>query len=231
MKHNDAVIRQYCRAVGKQLPLPAAQRRQLLAGLREEFTESAPGLHHAGRTDCPRRNTGRSCTGAFKRYRTGACADLSEKAASAVSSGRCADRPGRLLRSADLCAGAHGQLCSIRGGAYHHPAHDRSVRSRTIASGGHQTFVPPFSLNIRTRAHRSDVRRVPLLPEYPYRFAAAAAPVVQTAGSGCLLRGAASGQADWRRVDRASPRRAASMTVYRFPEMNGSGMNSGNIPA
>ena len=43
MKHNDAVIRQYCLAVGKQLPLPAAQRRQLLAGLREEFTESAQG--------------------------------------------------------------------------------------------------------------------------------------------------------------------------------------------
>ena len=43
MKHNDAVIRQYCRAVGKRLPLPAAQRRQLLAGLREEFTESAQG--------------------------------------------------------------------------------------------------------------------------------------------------------------------------------------------
>ena len=41
MKHNDAVIRQYCRAVGKQLPLPAAQRRQLLTGLREELTESA----------------------------------------------------------------------------------------------------------------------------------------------------------------------------------------------
>lgn len=41
MKHNDAVIRQYCRAVGKQLPLPAAQRRQLLAGLREELTEAA----------------------------------------------------------------------------------------------------------------------------------------------------------------------------------------------
>lgn len=41
MKHNDAVIRRYCRAVGKRLPLPAAQRRQLLAGLREELTESA----------------------------------------------------------------------------------------------------------------------------------------------------------------------------------------------
>lgn len=41
MKHNDAVIRRYCRAVGKQLPLPAAQRRQLLTGLREELTESA----------------------------------------------------------------------------------------------------------------------------------------------------------------------------------------------
>lgn len=41
MKHNDAVIRQYFRAVGKQLPLPAAQRRQLLTGLREELTESA----------------------------------------------------------------------------------------------------------------------------------------------------------------------------------------------
>ena len=146
MKHNDAVIRQYCRAVGKQLPLPAAQRRQLLAGLREEFTESAQG-----------------CTTLDELIaRVGtACADLSEKAASAVSSGRCADCPGRLLRSADLCAGAHGQLCSIRGGAYHHPAHDRSVRSRTIASGGHQTFVPPFSLNIRTRAHRSDVRGFP----------------------------------------------------------------------
>lgn len=43
MKHNDAVIRRYCRAVGKRLPLPAAQRRQPLAGLREEFTESAQG--------------------------------------------------------------------------------------------------------------------------------------------------------------------------------------------
>lgn len=41
MKHNDAVIRQYFRAVGKQLPLPAAQRRQLLAGLRDELTEAA----------------------------------------------------------------------------------------------------------------------------------------------------------------------------------------------
>ena len=41
MKHNDAVIRQYCRAVGKRLPLPAAQRRQLLAGLRGELTEAA----------------------------------------------------------------------------------------------------------------------------------------------------------------------------------------------
>ena len=41
MKHNDAVIRRYCRAVGKQLPLPAAQRRQLLAGLRDELTEAA----------------------------------------------------------------------------------------------------------------------------------------------------------------------------------------------
>lgn len=161
MKHNDAVIRQYCRAVGKRLPLPGGAA-QTAAGRTEGGTHRIrTGLHHAGRTDCPRRNTGRSCTGAFKRYRTGACADLSEKAASAVSSGRCADRPGRLLRSADLCAGAHGQLCSIRGGAYHHPAHDRSVRSRTIASGGHQTFVPPFSLNIRTRAHRSDVRGFP----------------------------------------------------------------------
>ena len=37
MKHNDAVIRRYCRAVGKRLPLPAAQRRQLLAGLRQEL--------------------------------------------------------------------------------------------------------------------------------------------------------------------------------------------------
>ena len=41
MKHNDAVIRQYCRAVGKRLPLPAAQCRQLLAGLRDELTEAA----------------------------------------------------------------------------------------------------------------------------------------------------------------------------------------------
>ena len=41
MKHNDAVIRQYCRAVGKRLPLPAAQRRQLLTGLRNELTEAA----------------------------------------------------------------------------------------------------------------------------------------------------------------------------------------------
>lgn len=41
MKHNDAVIRQYCRAVGKRLPLLAAQRRQLLAGLRGELTEAA----------------------------------------------------------------------------------------------------------------------------------------------------------------------------------------------
>lgn len=41
MKHNDAVIRRYCRAVGKRLPLPAAQRRQLLAGLRGELTEAA----------------------------------------------------------------------------------------------------------------------------------------------------------------------------------------------
>ena len=42
MKHNDAVIRRYCRAVGKRLPLPAAQRRQLLAGLRDELTVGTP---------------------------------------------------------------------------------------------------------------------------------------------------------------------------------------------
>ena len=42
MKHNDAVIRRYCRAVGKRLPLPAAQRRQLLAGMRGELPASAP---------------------------------------------------------------------------------------------------------------------------------------------------------------------------------------------
>ena len=41
MKHNDAVIRRYCRAVGKRLPLPAAQRRQLLTGLWDELTEAA----------------------------------------------------------------------------------------------------------------------------------------------------------------------------------------------
>ena len=33
---------QYGGAVGNRLPLPAAQRRQLLTGLREELTESAP---------------------------------------------------------------------------------------------------------------------------------------------------------------------------------------------
>lgn len=42
MKHNEDVIRQYCRAVGKKLPLPVAQRRRLLAGLQEELAESAP---------------------------------------------------------------------------------------------------------------------------------------------------------------------------------------------
>lgn len=161
MKHNDAVIRQYCRAVGKRLPLPAAQRRQLLAGLREELTESA-----------------QDCTTLDELI---ARVGTPDEAAQELLSGIAPERVqtyqkklrrryllaavlivlGRLLRSADLCAGAHGQLCSIRGGAYHHPAHDRSVRSRTIASGGHQTFVPPFSLNIRTRAHRSDVRGFP----------------------------------------------------------------------
>ena len=37
MKHNDAVIRQYCQAVGKRLPLPAAQRRQLLNEAAQEL--------------------------------------------------------------------------------------------------------------------------------------------------------------------------------------------------
>ena len=42
MKHTNTVMQQYCRAVRKKLPLPARQRRQLLSGLQEELTESAP---------------------------------------------------------------------------------------------------------------------------------------------------------------------------------------------
>ena len=34
MKHTNTVMQQYCRAVRKKLPLPARQRRQLLAGLQ-----------------------------------------------------------------------------------------------------------------------------------------------------------------------------------------------------
>lgn len=137
MKHNDAVIRQYCRAVGKRLPLPAAQRRQLLAGLREEFTESAPGLHHAGRTDCPRRNTGRSCTGAFERNCARACVCLSEKAALAIYSGRCHNRSIRLLCCTHIWPGDDRSLCCIRRRAHCDLACNRLVRNRTITSGGH----------------------------------------------------------------------------------------------
>lgn len=42
MKRTNTVMQQYCRAVRKKLPLPARQRRQLLAGLQEELAESAP---------------------------------------------------------------------------------------------------------------------------------------------------------------------------------------------
>ena len=42
MKKTNTVMQQYCRAVRKKLPLPARQRRQLLAGLQEELAESAP---------------------------------------------------------------------------------------------------------------------------------------------------------------------------------------------
>ena len=42
MKHTNTVMQRYCRAVRKKLPLPARQRRQLLAGLQEELAESAP---------------------------------------------------------------------------------------------------------------------------------------------------------------------------------------------
>ena len=42
MKHTNTVKQQYCRAGRKKLPLPARQRRQLLAGLQEELAESAP---------------------------------------------------------------------------------------------------------------------------------------------------------------------------------------------
>ena len=42
MKHTNTILQQYCRAVRKKLPLPARQRRQLLAGLQEELAESAP---------------------------------------------------------------------------------------------------------------------------------------------------------------------------------------------
>ena len=79
MKHNDAVIRQYCRAVGKRLPLPAVQRRQLLTGLREELTESAPDcttldalIAHVGTPD-------EAAQELFKRNRAGTRAGLSEK--------------------------------------------------------------------------------------------------------------------------------------------------------
>ena len=42
MKHTNTILQQYCRAVRKKLPLPARQRRLLLAGLQEELAESAP---------------------------------------------------------------------------------------------------------------------------------------------------------------------------------------------
>ena len=50
MKHTNTVMQQYCRAVRKKLPLPARQRRQLLAGLQEELAESAPDrpIRHPG---------------------------------------------------------------------------------------------------------------------------------------------------------------------------------------
>ncbi len=42
MKNTNTVMQRYYRAVRKKLPLPARQRRQLLAGLQEELAESAP---------------------------------------------------------------------------------------------------------------------------------------------------------------------------------------------
>ena len=51
MKHNDAVIRQYCRAVGKQLPLPAAQTAAGRTAGRVD--RGRTGLRLAGRTDRP----------------------------------------------------------------------------------------------------------------------------------------------------------------------------------
>ena len=124
MKHNDAVIRQYCRAVGKRLPLPAAQRRQLLTGLREELTESAPDcttldalIAHVGTPD----EAAQELLSGIAPERVQA---YQKKLHRRYLFGRCADRRDRLLCSADLCAGDDGQFCCICGRAYYHPAHN-----------------------------------------------------------------------------------------------------------
>ena len=137
MKHNDAVIRQYCRAVGKQLPLPGGAAQTAAGRTAGGVHRIRTGLHHAGRTDCPRRNTGRSCTGAFERNCARACACLSEKAALAIYSGRCHNRSIRLLCCTHIWPGDDRSLCCIRRRAHCDLACNRLVRNRTITSGGH----------------------------------------------------------------------------------------------
>lgn len=73
------------------------------------------------------------------------------------------------------------------------PDRNRSRLRDPHLFGGRQAFVIPFS-SIYEPARIVRMRAGSLLPEYIYRFAAAAAPVVQTAGPG--MPPAAPGETD-----------------------------------
>lgn len=183
MKHNDAVIRRYCRAVGKRLPLPAAQRRQLLAGLREELTEAAQ--------DCASLDA--------LIAQAGTPDEAAQELLSGIAPERVQAYQKKLRRRYLLAAGLivlavccaaliYAQVLTDSSVAYAEE-HITILPTTDLSEAGQwppadiKPLWPPFPSTYEP-ARIVRMRAGSLLPEYTYRFAAAAAPVVQTAGPG-----------------------------------------------
>ena len=117
MKHTNTVMQQYCRAVRKKLPLPARQRRQLLAGLQEELAESAP--------DC---TTLDALIAQFGTPDENAQELLSSISPEQLHSGCGAGHPAHLLRRAGLLPENDAVIHCLRDRAHHDPADHRPLR-------------------------------------------------------------------------------------------------------
>ncbi len=122
---NDA-IRRYCRAVGRQLELPGAQRKKLLSGLRQDLED----CHSAQRNDWQ-----------------ALCAELGEPVETAETlmesvspERRAAYRSGRKKRTVAVIA-LMAMLLILLGGLFSHLATTQVVRAERHITDLGTTYV------------------------------------------------------------------------------------------